>query len=52
MDKATREHYLELCELASMEQDPAKMIALVEEITRLLHEKEERLNAKRQGSAS
>jgi len=52
MDKLTREHYLNLCDLASKEQDPTKLIALVEEINRLLQEKEERLNAKRQGSAS
>jgi len=52
MDKLTREHYLNLCDLASKEQDPAKLIALVQEINRLLHEKEERLNAMRKGSAS
>jgi len=53
MDKPTREHYLELCDVASSkEQDPAKLVALVEQINRLLQDKEERLNAKRQGSAS
>ena len=33
----------ELCELAAKEQDPEKLHALVEEIDRLLQEKEERI---------
>ena len=52
MDTTTREHYLNLCDLASKEQDPAKLLALVEEINRLLREKEERLNAKRRSSTA
>jgi hypothetical protein len=39
-DKA---RWLELCEQASVERDPKKLMVLVAEITRLLQEKEERL---------
>jgi hypothetical protein len=46
------ERWMELCEQASREQDPKKMIALTAEIIRLLNEKEDRLihgSAKPQG---
>jgi hypothetical protein len=39
-DKA---RWVELCEQASVEQDPKKLMELVREITRLLDEKQERL---------
>ena len=39
------EKWKELCALASVEQDPAKLIALAKEIIHLLEQKEERLNA-------
>ena len=39
-----REKWMELCELASTEQDPEKLLALVQEINRLLEAKQERLN--------
>jgi hypothetical protein len=39
-----REKWMELCELASAEQDPEKLLALVQEINRLLEAKQERLN--------
>jgi hypothetical protein len=39
-DKA---QWLELCEQASVDQDPKKLMELVKEINRLLEEKEERL---------
>jgi hypothetical protein len=39
-----REKWMELCELASTEQDPEKLLALVQEINRLLEGKQERLN--------
>lgn len=39
----TKERWLELCELAANEQDIAKLKALVEDIARLLKEKEDRL---------
>jgi hypothetical protein len=38
-----REKWMRLCEQASREQDPKKMIALTAEIIRLLNEKEDRL---------
>ena len=37
------EKWMELCALASKEQDPAKLLALTQEIARLLEEKEQRL---------
>jgi len=39
-----REKWMELCEKASTEQDPEKLLALVQEINRLLEAKQERLN--------
>lgn len=41
----TKERWLELCELAANEQDTAKLKALVEDIARLLKEKEDRLKS-------
>jgi len=38
-----REKLMELCEQASTEQDPEKLLALVQEINRLLEAKQERL---------
>ena len=37
------ERWKELCALASKEQDPDKLLALVEELNRLLDEREQRL---------
>jgi len=37
------EKWMELCALASKEQDPAKLLALTQEIARLLKEKEQRV---------
>jgi hypothetical protein len=37
----------ELCQQASVEQDPEKLMGLVKEINRLLEEKEERLRLER-----
>ena len=36
-------HWMQLCEQASVEQDPEKLMELIQEINRLLDEKEERL---------
>ncbi|MFZ0580419.1 MAG: hypothetical protein WAN72_20560 [Candidatus Acidiferrales bacterium] len=36
MEHKIKEHWLELCEKAANEEDPAKMIEIVEEINRLL----------------
>jgi hypothetical protein len=38
-----KEKWMELCEQACTEQDPEKLLVLVAEIDRLLHEKENRL---------
>ena len=37
------EKWMELCALAAKEQDPAKLLALTQEIARLLAEKEQRV---------
>jgi hypothetical protein len=36
-------YWMELCQQASVEQDPEKLMELIAEINRLLDEKEERL---------
>ena len=36
-------HWMKLCQQASVEQDPEKLMELVAEITRLLDEKQKRL---------
>jgi len=38
-----QEKWMELCALASNEQDPAKLLVLTREIARLLAEKEQRV---------
>jgi len=48
MKDESQERCLELCERASKEQDPKRMLALVSEINRLLEEKEARLHPKRE----
>lgn len=47
MQDEVKERWLELAELAAKEQNPAKMVALIEEINRILEEKEQRLKASR-----
>ena len=49
MNDEPRERWLELCELAEKEQEPAKLLALVSEINRLLEEA--RLHPKRESLA-
>jgi hypothetical protein len=44
-----KERWLELCEQAAEEQNPEKLLQFINEINRLLEQKEERL--KRSGSA-
>ena len=44
MKGANRERWRELCEQASVEQDPKKLLELVTEINRLLDEKNIRLS--------
>ena len=43
MQGKTREHWMELCEQAAVEQNPEELIRLVREIDRMLGEKEDRL---------
>jgi hypothetical protein len=40
-----KEHWIELCQQAAVEQDPKKLMELVTEINRLLEEKEQRLKS-------
>lgn len=40
-----KERWMQLCELATMEQDPVKLMELVAEINRILEAKENRLKA-------
>ena len=42
----------ELCELADIEQDPEKVLAIAREIRRLLEEKEKRLRATKSQAAA
>ena len=50
MEGETKERWFQLAQLAAVEQDPEKLIVLVQEINRLLDEKEERLNQRRRGA--
>lgn len=43
MQDESKERWYELCTRATTERDPEKLMALVEEINRLLSEKERRL---------
>lgn len=43
MQGETRERWMQLCEQATVEQDPETLIGLVQEIDRMLGEKEDRL---------
>jgi hypothetical protein len=47
MNGDKREEWMQLCELASKEQDPDKLMGLVQEITRLLDEREKLLKLRR-----
>ena len=40
-----KEHWMELCQQAAVEQDQKKLMVLVKEINRLLKEKEQRLKS-------
>ncbi len=48
MKGETAERWRRLCEQAAEEQDPDKLMKLIEEINRLLETKEERLLRERQ----
>jgi hypothetical protein len=43
MQGQTKEHWMELCEQAAVEQDSDKLLQLISEINRMLDQKEERL---------
>ena len=43
MQGANKERWLELCEQAATEQDPKKLLSLIEEINKLLEAKQHRL---------
>lgn len=47
MNGDKREEWMRLCELASKEHDPDKLMGLVQEITRLLDEREKLLKSQR-----
>jgi hypothetical protein len=48
----TEERWRELCELATVEQDPERLMVLVREITRLLEEKQARLSGRHDSSST
>jgi hypothetical protein len=50
MTGETRKRWMEFCEQAAIEQDPNKLIALVEEINRLLQEKQDRIHGRNPAS--
>ena len=50
MEGEIKERWFQLAQLAAVEQDSEKLIVLVQEINRLLDEKEERLNQRRRGA--
>ena len=50
MEGAVKERWMELCELITKEQDPKRFFALIEELNRLLDEKEQRLTGKKLNS--
>lgn len=44
MQGQTKERWQELCAFAATEQDPAKLLELIQEINQLLEEKQRQLN--------
>jgi hypothetical protein len=51
MQDGDKECWFQLCELAAVEEDPAKLLMLVQEICRLLKEKETWLKRSVRGPA-
>lgn len=49
MQDEQKEQWMHLCEQAAQEQNPEKLMALVREITRLLDEKQKRLQMAKSG---
>jgi hypothetical protein len=52
MQGKVKEHWMELCEKASVEQNSEKLMALVKEINRMLDEKEDRLKRQQANTAA
>lgn len=50
MDQDKKDRWMQLCELASREQDPEKLLRLVVEINRLLDERDQSLQMRKDGS--
>ena len=50
MQGKTKERWIQLCEQAAFEQDPKRLVELVEEIDKMLGEKEQRLQSQKQES--
>ena len=50
MDNNMKDQWVRLCELASKEQDPEKLLKLVLEINRLLDERNQNLKLRPDGS--
>jgi hypothetical protein len=50
MSTEYKQEWMRLCELASKEQDPEKLMELVREITRLLEERETAIRARKSTS--
>ena len=48
MQGEIKERWMRLCEMAATEQDSVKLLEIVQEINRLLEEKEQRLTKLRQ----
>jgi hypothetical protein len=44
MQAKAKERWIELCEQAAVEQDSAKLLKLIQEIDKLLREKQERMD--------
>jgi hypothetical protein len=51
MQGKVKEHWMEVCERASVEQDSEKLMALVKEINRMLDEQEDQLKRRQANTA-
>jgi hypothetical protein len=49
MEGKTKERWMYFCEQAAVEQDPDKLLQLVEKINQMLEEKENRLQRAQEG---
>jgi predicted Zn-dependent protease len=51
LDPKTKERWMEICDQASKEQDPKKLMELIAEIDHILKEKRDRVNQRRAEAA-